>query len=251
MSSVTQLRAIVCVAALLGGARADQEVGLPRSVKVCNHQAPDYSSCLRLAIQESWMTFVKGIPELGLPVLDPMEVDMMENEFHMGQLMGRFVLRDVKSYGAAKSIFQAVRPTRSADRMSLEVDFVMPKVFIEGDYKAEGSVGPYKIGGKGYFNISMEGVSTTWGIEGRVENDRWVVEHFHVYPEVEKMKVYFTDLFNGNPELNKAAMTFVNEYWQVLYKGMLPVVERHWDVHLTDFVNRLIFSKVSFAKTFP
>ena len=51
--------------------------------------------------------------------------------------------------------------------------------------------------------------------------------------------------------LDKAALSFVNEYWQGLYKSMLPTVEKHWDYHLTDFVNRLIFSKISFSKTFP
>ena len=44
---------------------------------------------------------------------------------------------------------------------------------------------------------------------------------------------------------------FSNEFWPVLYKGMLPVVEKHWDSYLTDFVNKYIFSKVSFSKVFP
>lgn len=148
----------------------------------------------------------------------------------------------------------------------------------------------------GYFNISMEGISVTWGIEGRIQDDRWVIQHFHVYPEVQQMKVYFTDLFNGNQDMSefclrlylnfhnisidrstlissvmpmicmnlyyiwiyirtiisdKVALNFVNEYWPVLYKGMLPTVEKHWDYHLTDFVNRLVFSKISASKTFP
>ena len=54
----------------------------------------------------------------------------------------------------------------------------------------------------------MEGISATWSLEGRIENDRWVIEHFHLYPEVQKMKVYFTDLFNGNQELSKFFYTF-------------------------------------------
>ena len=93
--------------------------------------------------------YSKGIPELDLPVLDPMEVDMMENEYRAGEVMGRFVLRDVKTYGLAKTSFLAVRPKFTSSRMNLEVDIEIPKVFIDGDYKAEGNVGPYKIGGKG------------------------------------------------------------------------------------------------------
>lgn len=49
----------------------------------------------------------------------------------------------------------------------------------------------------------MEAISATWSIEGHVKDDRWVLEHFHIYPEVQNMKVYFDDLFNGNKELSK------------------------------------------------
>lgn len=250
MSSIRLLCALFCAIALVHEVSCAEEVLLPRSVKTCKHESSDYSSCLRLAIQESWLSFVKGIPELGLPVLDPMEVDMMENHYSAGDVQGRFVLRNVKTYGLAKANFLAVRPYRSDNIMNLEIDLEIPKVFIDGDCKAEGSVAHYKIGGKGYFNTSMEGVSITWGLEGRIENDRWVIQHFHVYPEVQHMQVYFTDLF-GNEDMNKAVLNFVNEYWPVLYKGMLPTVEKHWDYHLTDFVNRLIFSKISASKTFP
>ncbi|MGJ2371671.1 JHBP domain-containing protein, partial [Salmonella enterica subsp. enterica serovar Paratyphi A] len=203
------------------------------------------------ALQESWMTFVKGIPELEVPVLDPMVVELIENDYNAGEVLGKFVLRDVKTYGMAKTNFLAVRPYRSGNTMNMQIDIEIPKVFVDGNYKAEGTVGPFKIGGKGYFNISMEAISATWSLEGHIENDRWVIEHFHVDPELEKMHVYFDDLFNGNKELNSAAMSFVNEYWLVLYKGMLPTVEKQWDFHLTEYVNKMIFSKISASKAFP
>ncbi|KAJ8673657.1 hypothetical protein QAD02_004919 [Eretmocerus hayati] len=248
--------ALVCALLIAGAAAAssssEQEaVSLPRSVKTCKHNTPDYSSCLRLAIQESWMTFIKGIPEIGLPPLDPLTVDRMETDFSEGEVSGKFVLHDVQTYGMANTNFLAVRPQHTGDRISLEMDITIPKVFIDGDYKIDGVVGPYKIGGKGYFNVSVDGVSATWGLEGRVENDRWIIEHFRLYPEIENLKVYFTDLFNGNEDLNKLALRFANQYWQVLYKSMLPAVMEHWDVNLTDFVNRLIFSKISASKYFP
>lgn len=93
--------------------------------------------------------WIAGIPELGLPVLDPMVIDVMENEYEAGEVAGRFVLRDVHSYGLARTNFRAVRPYRDGNKMNFEIDVQIPKVFIEGNYKAEGAVGPYRIGGKG------------------------------------------------------------------------------------------------------
>lgn len=34
---------------------------LPTAVQTCKHDADDYSSCMRLAIQEAWPNFVQGI----------------------------------------------------------------------------------------------------------------------------------------------------------------------------------------------
>jgi len=239
--------ALLLVAAVFGA----PEVQLPQNVKTCKRDTPDYTSCLRLAIQESWMTFVKGIPELGLPVLDPMVVDYFETDYDFGEIYGKLALRDVKSYGLAKTNFLSVKPKFEGNRMDMDIDIEIPKVFVDGYYKADGAIANFKVGGKGYFNVSMEGVRTTWGIKGRVENDRWVIEHFLLNPEVDSMKIYFDDLFNGNQNLNQAALIFVNEYWPVLYKAMLPIVREGWDAHLTDFVNRLVFSKISVAKYFP
>ncbi|XP_012275346.1 uncharacterized protein LOC105697001 [Orussus abietinus] len=227
-----------------------EEVALPSSVKTCKKDSEDYSSCLRLALQESWPTFSNGIPEFDLPRLDPYDIDFQESVYENGEVRGKVTVRDVKTYGLSKIRFLSVRPHHEEGRFRLEIDMEIPKSFIEGDYKATGALGTFVMGGKGYFNISMEGVRATWDLDGRVENDRWIVEHFTLLPEVRKMNIFFTDLFNGNQELNKAAMTFVNEYWPLLYHGMLPTVSKSWDEFLTNLANK-VFSKISFSKTFP
>lgn len=55
----------------------------------------------------------------------------------------------------------------------------------------------------GFFNISMEDIKSTWTLEGPVANDRWTLEHFHLNPEVGKMQIWFSDMFNGNQQLSK------------------------------------------------
>lgn len=55
----------------------------------------------------------------------------------------------------------------------------------------------------GQFNISMEDISGTMTLEGEVINDRWVLDRYNFMPEVGNMKVWASDLFNGNKELSK------------------------------------------------
>ncbi|XP_026826274.1 circadian clock-controlled protein [Ooceraea biroi] len=219
-------------------------------VQTCKHDAPDYSSCLRLAMQEAWPNIIPGIPELDLPRLDPYFTKEQRNVYASGDIHADTTVTDVNTYGLAKTRFLAVRPEYSDDFLKLEIDVEIPKMLIEGNFKAEGGMGAFKLGGEGFFNISLEDIKGTWAIEGHVANDRWTIEHFLISPEIGKMQIWFSDLFNGNEELNKTALKFVNEYWPSLYRSVLPFMAEMWDAELTQISNR-IFSKVSFSKTFP
>ncbi|XP_016843680.1 circadian clock-controlled protein [Nasonia vitripennis] len=250
-SVLTFYCALQLLVALVSCAFVQNDYNLPSSVKICQRDDSDYNSCITDAVQESWMTFVQGIPKLNVPVLDPLDVEMVENSVETNQFVGYMVVRDAKIYGLAKTKFLSVRPQFTDNRIHLEMDVEIPKVFIKGDYKSDGSVGSFNIGGKGHFNVSMVGLTATWSLDGRIENDRWIVEHLIVDPEIQGMKVYFSDLLNGDPMLNQAALTIANEYWPIIYKRMKPIVQKLSDPRLTDFVNRSVFSKVSVSKIFP
>lgn len=171
-------------------------------------------------------------------------------EHESGQLRGKISIADVRLYGLAKSRFLSVKPEMDGDFFRLEIDVEIPKLLIDGDYKAEGSLATFKMGGKGFFNISMENIRTVWDISGHVVNDRWVVKHFKTAPTISSMKVWFSDLFNGNEELNRAALVFINEYWPLVYRTMLPKLIEMWDTYLSEFSNRF-FSKIPFSTIFP
>jgi hypothetical protein len=227
---------------------AAQDLELP--VQTCKRDAPDYTSCLRLAIQEAWPNFIAGIPKLDLPPLDPYFLEHQHTVYETGDLRADVTVKNVNIYGLAKSNFLAVRPHHAADFFKLEVDLELPKMLIEGNFKANGAYGALQIGGEGFFNISLEDIKDTWSIEGPLANDRWTLEHFRLNPEIGKMQVWFSDMFNGNEQLNKVALNFVNEYWPSLYREMLPFLSQNLDEYLIEVGNR-IFSKVSFSKTFP
>ena len=243
-------RAVTVICAALSFALVAGDYQLPPTVKTCKKDSDDFASCLRLAIQEAWPTFVKGLPEFDMPPLDPYYVDHHSAEYDSGSMRGKMSATDIRTYGIAKARFLSVKPELSNDFLRLDIDLELPKILIEGDYNADGFVGSFKIGGTGSFNVSLDDVRCTWDISGHVTNDRWVVEHFMVTPEVGHMKIWFSDLFNGNDQMNQAAMLFVNEYWPIVYRGMLPKLMEIWDPHLTEITNRL-FSKIPFSMVFP
>lgn len=223
---------------------------LPATVKTCKKDSEDFSSCLRLAIQEAWPTFIQGLPDFDIPPLDPYHVDSHSVDYENGQLRAHMTATDVRTYGLAKTRFLSVKPEIKDDFFRLEIDIEIPKLLLDGDYKAEGSLHSFKVGGKGFFNVSMEDIRGTWDISGHIVNDKWKVEHFRVAPTVGDMKIWFSDLFHGNEDLNRAALVLANEYWPVVYRGMLPRLIDEWDPYFTEFINRF-FSKISFSTVFP
>ncbi|XP_014470580.1 PREDICTED: circadian clock-controlled protein-like [Dinoponera quadriceps] len=238
--------AVLCATALTLVTAEDLEF----PAQTCKHDADDYSSCLRLAMQEAWPNIVTGLPKFDIPVLDPYFTEKESTTYETSDIHADITVMNVNTYGLSKAKFLAVRPSYSDDYFKMEVDIDLPKVLIEGNYEAHGSMGSFQIGGEGFFNISMEDIKSTWTMEGSVANDRLTVEHFTLNPEVGKMQIWFSDLFNGNEGLNQAALAFVNQYWPTLYRSMLPFVAKSWDEHLTELSNR-VFMKVSFSKLFP
>lgn len=95
------------------------------------------------------MISIIGLPEFDIPSLDPYYTESYSMEHESGQLCGKISIADVRLYGLAKSRFLSVKPEMDGDFFRLEIDVEIPKLLIDGDYKAEGSLATFKIGGKG------------------------------------------------------------------------------------------------------
>lgn len=91
----------------------------------------------------------KGIPEFDLPSLDPYFIDKERTVYEGSDMTSDITVTNVNAYGLAKLNFLAVRPQHSADFFKLEVDALLPKALIEGNYQAEGSFSAMKFGGEG------------------------------------------------------------------------------------------------------
>lgn len=92
---------------------------------------------------------IVGLPEFDMPPLDPYVMDFLDTSYDGGEVKGRVQVKNAKTYGMSKARFLSVRPRHEPGRFTLEVDLEFPKLLVEGYYKAEGSMGTFKIGGKG------------------------------------------------------------------------------------------------------
>lgn len=88
-----------------------------------------------------------------MPQLDPFVVDVANHHYEVGEVTGKISVRNSKSYGLSKARFLSVRPYNDEDHFRLDIDYEMPKALVEGEYKAEGTIGTFRIGGKGKMNF--------------------------------------------------------------------------------------------------
>lgn len=92
---------------------------------------------------------MEGIPKLDLPPLDPYFLEHQHTEYETGDLRADVTVKNVNIYGLSKITFLAVRPHHSDNAFRLEVDLELPKMLIEGNFKASGAYGALQIGGEG------------------------------------------------------------------------------------------------------
>ncbi|XP_024873345.1 uncharacterized protein LOC112455564 [Temnothorax curvispinosus] len=218
-------------------------------ITTCKRDSVDYSACLKRFLEETWPRFIIGLPEFNFPSLDPLFYKYGTAVFNSGLIHAEVILSNITTTGLSKTRFYDVRTHFLDDEFRLEIDAQVPRIFIEGAVKVDGTVGLFRIVGDGYMNTTVDDVRGTWDLTGRVINDTWIVEHFRTTPSIGKLKVYFDNLLD-NKELNDLAVIFVNEFWPPLYRVMLPVASNVWDPWLISIVNN-ISSKVSFSKIFP
>lgn len=86
---------------------------------------------------------------IDLPQLDPFNLDVMSTDYEFGEVTGKIVVRNVKAYGLAKTRFLAIRSNYEDNRYHLEIDLEIPKTFVEGDFKSDGTIGSFNVLGKG------------------------------------------------------------------------------------------------------
>ncbi|EGI59213.1 Circadian clock-controlled protein, partial [Acromyrmex echinatior] len=192
-----------------------------------------------------------GLPEFDFPPMDPLFYEYGKVMLNSGELRGELIMSNVTAIGLSKArIFNARTQFLSHDVFRLEIGVQMPKLFLKGAAKINGSLSIFRIVNEGNFNITLNDVRALWEITGHVVNDTWIVEQFHITPLIGKFKIYYKDLSESTKEFSDLLINFVNEYWPTIYRTVLPIMAKEWDKFYIDIANRL-FAKVSFSKVFP
>ncbi|XP_011878392.1 PREDICTED: uncharacterized protein LOC105567806 [Vollenhovia emeryi] len=221
------------------------------SMITCKRNSDDYSSCLKRALDETWWPqLLKGMPEFDVPPIDPLFAKYAKIIFNSNLMHAEAIISNLSAIGLAEASFSDIRTYFLDDVFRVEIDGQVPSMFVEAAVKINGVLSIFKVAAEGHLTVTANDIRGTCSLIGHVANDTWIVEHFRLLPLIGKFKVSFDNLLEGSKEFSDIVITFVNEYWPLVYRETMPFLFDRVDPLVVEFLNKF-FSDVSFSKVFP
>ncbi|CAH4038040.1 protein takeout-like [Pieris brassicae] len=194
----------------------------PDFIHPCNTTG---SACLVQATQDAIPEFSQGLPELGVPPLDPFIIEELPI-----QLPGvKVTFLDGKVTGLKKCQVLNVEAYLERNVFILEIRC---NITIKGKYTAVGRLLLFPINGEGDSKIKIVNSVIKLNIKTKYFKDEEGRDHFGIksyrYSFDYGDRVHYTinNLFKGNPELSNTVLQFLNENWKIVTEEFgQPVVD--------------------------
>ncbi|CAB3375916.1 Hypothetical predicted protein [Cloeon dipterum] len=224
---------------------------LPAEIKPCSRNDPDLNKCAvlngRAAIPNIW----KGIPSYGVPVLDPLRIDLLDvaepPEGSTRQVSLSLKMKDVDVVGLRNANLEYARIDLARERMSWKL--TVPQVALLGKYTINGKVLLLPLRGRGDMNITLENVNVHYGFNmGLAPGKKGEIYLNPADSKLEfdttKAHINLENLFDGEKTLSDHMNRFLNENWRELVLELGPPIAEALNQVLTQLMSNI-------AKTVP
>lgn len=235
---------VAFVAAVPSTEVEDDDFELPAGTITCQIDSPDRDECIKEAIQDMLPKLTNGLGALRIPPIDPYLVESQTMTVRRGEsFTATGTVRKAHIYGASKAKILDVKTKITKDHISTMMKAYVPASTVEGYYRGEGRFNGLKVKSKGYFNVTATDINLVSKTEGdiiTVDGKEYVkLTRFDVSPQFGDLKVFATGLF-PDPELNRVALEFVNQYWPFLVREMLPQAKLSIEPIIIEEANKFL-----------
>ncbi|XP_046648871.1 protein takeout-like [Daphnia pulicaria] len=191
------------------------------SLKQCDSNNRNaLNTCLFKIVEDLRPFMPTGIPEINVPVLDPMfiqSVNLVQGEF-------RSTFSQIQVRGLSK--FTTISVTADPDTMVMKLRLSIPELRITGQYKISGRIFVLAVEGTGTFwnilnNVTVDATSNLV-LKGNAPNQNLQVANNVLDLNVSKMRMRLNNLFNGDPILGETVNNFLNENSQEVFAEVKP-----------------------------
>lgn len=196
--------------------------------------------CLYQTLEDLRPRLKTGIPELGLPQLEPLRIDNLV--FRQGDgavnIEATFMGVTVTGLSRYNTTFINADPVTRA----LRVGLFIPQLKITGDYVLNGQVIFLAINGNGPFRANLNGVEVnTIGHVGVGRSptgaEQLTISGSNIDFSINKLVIRLENLFNGDPILGETVNHFLNENSQEILRDIKPEVTRQLNRLVENVMN--------------
>ncbi|XP_047509470.1 circadian clock-controlled protein daywake-like [Pieris napi] len=194
----------------------------PDFIHPCNETSRE---CLVKSTQEAIPEFVKGLPELGVPSLDPFVIEKLaipltglKVTFYQGKVSGfrNCIVDNVIS---------------ELEKRHFVLDFHC-NLTIKGQYDAVGKILLFPINGEGDAKVKLTNLRMKVDINTKYVKDAKGLNHFalrnykYTFDYGDKMTFDLQNLFKESKELSATVLNFLNENWKTVAEEFgKPIVD--------------------------
>jgi len=187
------------------------------------------NACLRQAMEDLRHLTKSGIPELGVPSIEPMLIPNIQFRQGDGAVTIQAVLSQVEVVGASNFTTNNIDADPTA--LTLTVDLLLPELKINGNYKLNGNVILFPVRGEGSFwtnlkGVTSNGVSKLTVVKGPDGKDRLQVASTNVDFRIQRIALHLNNLFPRDPVLSQTVNHFLNTNSQEVLKEIKPAVAK-------------------------
>ncbi|XP_018011509.1 protein takeout [Hyalella azteca] len=196
------------------------------------------NECVVGAVKIMQPKFAKGIPELGLPRMDPLKLE----DFSLNQADGavRFSanFRNLSITGVGRFELKYLDINTVAG--SVHLGCVVPALSVRGNYDINGRVFELPVEGNGPFIALLEGIVAEGVGFVSVQNNRLQMTRMELDFKIKNFKSKVERLFGGNDVLRSTLEHFLTENTDVVLEQVRPTLVNNMNSFLTTVVNVIL-----------
>lgn len=213
---------------------------LPPYIKPC-HLNHGFEKCVKEQIEISLPFFTKGVPELGVPSIDPVHLDDIKIDGNGLKL----TFTEAAMYGLSESKLSDLKVDVNEEKFVLAFKGNMN---LTAKYVVDGQILILPITGKGDAivkarNVEVEIRSKLTHVKDSKGEHMKLVTPSYSY-NIESTSFHFDNLFNGNKQLSDATHQFANENWRQIMDDVAPPAIKQIVRTVVKAINKF-FAKVT------
>ncbi|KAF7282905.1 protein takeout-like [Rhynchophorus ferrugineus] len=234
--------AIFCL--LLSECRAKILTTQPEFVKTCMITKPkdEFVNCSTHAVQILFNEIPRGNAEIGLQILDPLKVPIVNIlQGGGGPVTVNASLTDVTivGFGNTNILYNSVDP----DTYDFYTKLHLPKLRIDGNYELLGRILVIPLKGKGtcWFDARDLNINVKSDVimEERDGFNFFGVKKVHVKFSIGGLKLHMGNLFDGIKALEDSTNAYLNANWKPVAESLNPILSKTIEDIMIDILQKV------------